>query len=92
VLYRKREQARCAHEHGVRRFRVTGHHPKEDGPNAPPVALVNEFLARQFFPKGDVLGKQFLIDTGNANEKPWREIVGGSAGHLQVPALSVAKQ
>jgi predicted permease len=49
---------------------------KEDGPNAPPVALVNEFLARQFFPKGDVLGKQILIDTGNANEKLWREIVG----------------
>jgi predicted permease len=46
---------------------------KEDGPNAPPVALVN---ARQFFPKGDVLGKQILIDTGNANEKLWREIVG----------------
>jgi predicted permease len=49
---------------------------KEDGPNAPPVALVNESLARQFFPKGDVLGKQILIDTGNANEKLWREIVG----------------
>jgi predicted permease len=49
---------------------------KEDGPNAPPVVLVNESLARQFFPKGDVLGKQILIDTGNANEKLWREIVG----------------
>ena len=49
---------------------------KGDGPNAPPVALVNGFLARQFFPKGDVLGKQILIDTGNANEELWREIVG----------------
>ena len=49
---------------------------KEDGPSAPPVALVNESLARHFFPKGDILGKQILIDTDNANEKRWREIVG----------------
>ena len=49
---------------------------KEDGPSAPPVALVNESLARHFFPKGDILGKQILIDTGKPNEKRWREIVG----------------
>jgi putative ABC transport system permease protein len=49
---------------------------KEDGPSAPPVAMVNESLARHFFPNGDILGKQILIDTDNETEKRWREIVG----------------
>jgi predicted permease len=46
-----------------------------DGPNAPPVAIVSTAFARRFFPKGDALGQQVLIDSGDAGASQWRAIV-----------------
>jgi putative ABC transport system permease protein len=46
-----------------------------DGPDSPRVAVVNEALARRFWPDGDALGQR--IKQGWPEDKtPWREIVG----------------
>ena len=47
-----------------------------DDAKAPPVALVNQKFAQQFFPKGDALGSQIRLDSGDALASQWREIVG----------------
>jgi putative ABC transport system permease protein len=47
-----------------------------DGPQSSAVAVVSEVFARRFFPKGDALGNQVLIDTGGKGGSSWREIVG----------------
>ena len=62
-----------------------------DGAGKPLVAIVNQTLARQFFPEGDALGKRikWALD-----DKDWRTIVGvvrdvrGYA--LEVPGTSAA--
>jgi predicted permease len=46
-----------------------------DGPEAPTVAVVNETLARRFWPAGDVLGQR-LKQGWPEDQEPWREIVG----------------
>jgi putative ABC transport system permease protein len=47
----------------------------QDGPNAPPVALVSETLAHQQWPHEEALGKH--IQLGSRDEKkPWSTIVG----------------
>jgi putative ABC transport system permease protein len=38
--------------------------------------LVSEVFVRRFFPKGDALGQTILIDSGDANQTQWRQIVG----------------
>ncbi|HXO04537.1 MAG TPA: ABC transporter permease [Candidatus Sulfotelmatobacter sp.] len=45
-----------------------------DGPATPPVAIVNETLARQYFPAGDALGK-FIVPQFDSKDAP-RQIVG----------------
>ena len=46
-----------------------------DGPNAPPVVIINETMARKFWPNQDPLGKRLKF--GDLEEKwPWRTIVG----------------
>jgi putative ABC transport system permease protein len=47
-----------------------------DGPNSNAVAVVSEVFARQFYPKGDAIGQQVLIDTAGEGGSQWREIVG----------------
>jgi len=47
-----------------------------DGPGAHRTALVSEVFARRFFPKGDPLGQQVMIDTGGESGAQWREVVG----------------
>jgi predicted permease len=47
-----------------------------DDAHAPSVALVSQKLAEQFFPKGDALGNQIRMDSGNAATNQWRTIVG----------------
>ncbi len=47
-----------------------------DNPGKPLAVLVNEVLARRFFPKGDAIGQHISLDTGNGGSSPWREIVG----------------
>jgi len=44
-----------------------------DGAGKPPIAIVNETLARQFFPGGDAVGKRIKWVL---NDKDWRTIVG----------------
>lgn len=44
-----------------------------DNAKAPPVAIINETLARQYFPNEDPIGKRINITNGPA---AWREIVG----------------
>jgi putative ABC transport system permease protein len=44
-----------------------------DGPNAPPVVIVNDAFARRYWPDGDPLGKQLSV---NGSEGPFREVVG----------------
>ena len=46
-----------------------------DGPDAPPVAIINEAMARKFWPNQDPLGKRFKFENGSDNT-PWLRIVG----------------
>jgi predicted permease len=44
-----------------------------DGPDAPPVAIINEAMARQYWPRQSPLGRRFRLDeTGT----PWTTIIG----------------
>src|SRR5204863_7839848 len=45
----------------------------QDDPKAPRVAIINETMARQFFPNEDPIGKRINITNG---PDTWREIVG----------------
>ncbi len=51
-----------------------------DRDSAPPVALVNEELARQIWPGEDPVGKRIRVD------EPWREVVGvvGNTHHMSL--------
>jgi predicted permease len=49
---------------------------ESDDANSPLVALVSEKFAERFFPKGDALGKQIRVDSGDAIANQWRQIVG----------------
>jgi putative ABC transport system permease protein len=56
---------------------IAGRHFSDaEGATAPPVALVSEKFAESFFPKGDALGGQILIDSGDAIASQWRQIIG----------------
>jgi predicted permease len=60
-----------------------------DGAGGPPVAVVSEVFARRFFPKGDAIGQQVMIDTGVESGSQWREIV-GIVGNVKGWPLSAA--
>jgi putative ABC transport system permease protein len=45
---------------------------ESDGIDAPPVVIINEVLARQYWPNQDPIGKRMVVDIGPG----WREIVG----------------
>jgi predicted permease len=51
---------------------------ERDGRDAPGVAIINEAMARQFWPAGDALGAQLFIGKGlgPAFEEPAREVIG----------------
>jgi predicted permease len=49
---------------------------ESDGPDSHTVAIVSEVFVRRFFPKGDALGQQVLIDTGGESGARWREVIG----------------
>src|SRR6266481_1666238 len=49
---------------------------ESDNANAPAVTLICEVFARRYFPNGDSIGKQVLIDSGDAKSAQWRQIVG----------------
>ncbi|HEX8292361.1 MAG TPA: ABC transporter permease, partial [Pyrinomonadaceae bacterium] len=46
-----------------------------DAPRGQPVAVVNESMARAYFPDGDALGKRFKVGGPNS-ERPWLTVVG----------------
>ncbi|MGA8597383.1 MAG: FtsX-like permease family protein, partial [Bryobacteraceae bacterium] len=48
---------------------------ENDGPKAPLVAIVNETMARTYWPNGDAIGKQFKFGPAAA-PTPWITIVG----------------
>src|SRR5262249_5373044 len=53
-----------------------------DTSNSPPVVIVNEALARKYFPNGDALGKRITFDDPRKDPK-WVTIIGivGSMRH-----------
>jgi putative ABC transport system permease protein len=48
---------------------------ESDGPKARPVAVVNEAMARAYFPDGDALGGRFKVGDPDS-ERPWVTVVG----------------
>jgi putative ABC transport system permease protein len=58
-----------------------------DGPGAPSVAIVNQALARQYFPDGDPIGERIQFH-GMDRENPWLTIV-GVVGDVRQASLDV---
>lgn len=48
---------------------------EHDNAGAPPVIMVNETLARRFWPDGDAVGKRMRF-TGPLDKSPWIQVVG----------------
>jgi predicted permease len=65
----------------------------DDGPGDPPVVIVNEALARRYWPDGaDALGERLLVGGGAVNmqayaDEPLREIV-GIVGNVRLSSLA----
>ncbi len=51
-----------------------------------PVAAINETMARQYWPNGDAIGRQFRIP-GMKSEPPYRPAAAGSEGWIQVVGI-----
>ena len=47
-----------------------------DGPDAPPVVVINETTARTLFPNEDPIGKRVQFSRSRGFAQPWRTIVG----------------
>jgi putative ABC transport system permease protein len=48
---------------------------EQDNANAPPVIIVNETLAKRFWPNADAVGKRMRF-TGPLDQSPWMQVVG----------------
>ena len=46
-----------------------------DGPNAPPVAIINDAMARRSWPGHDAVGRRFKLGSPGS-ERPWYTVVG----------------
>ena len=62
-----------------------------DGQDAPPVGIINETLARRFWPNGDALGKRFKFGAPE-DKTAWRRIVGVIADVRQMRLNEPAHQ
>jgi putative ABC transport system permease protein len=49
---------------------------EHDVPNGPPVVIVNETLAKRYYPGGNAVGKRLKIGGADRPENPWMEVVG----------------
>lgn len=70
----------------------------QDEKNAPPVAVINEALAREYFPNSDPLGRTIKLSRTEDPSEPWLTIIGLVAdvkttsvfqemGYLEPPAV-----
>jgi putative ABC transport system permease protein len=59
------------------------HFDERDRLQAEPVAIVNEAMARQFWPGEEAVGKRFKLG-GPSSDEPWRRIVGIAADVRQM--------
>ena len=50
------------------------------------LAVINQTMARQYWPKGDAIGRQFRIP-GLKNEPPYQPAAAGSEGWLQIVGI-----
>lgn len=57
---------------------------EEDHENAPGVAVINELMARRYWPTEDAIGKRFHLGTG---QRPWITVV-GIVGQVRHNALT----
>jgi putative ABC transport system permease protein len=60
-----------------------------DGPAAPPVVIINETLAREFFPNEDPVGQRVTFRRAPGPDAPWLTIV-GVVGDVHQTTLDVA--
>lgn len=51
-----------------------------------PMAVINQTMAKQYWPKGDAIGRQFKI-LGLTNQPPYSPAVEGSEGWLQIVGI-----
>lgn len=61
---------------------------ESDGPAAPPVALVNQAMARQYWPSDNPIGRRFKLGDDTSNT-PWVTIV-GVVGDMRQMGLDTA--
>jgi putative ABC transport system permease protein len=47
-----------------------------DAEDSPRVAIINETMARRYWPDTDPIGKRFRYGSGEDNQSPWRTVVG----------------
>ena len=59
-----------------------------DGPGAPLVVIIDEELARRFWPNEDPIGKRVTWGNPVGDSIPWREVV-GVVGHVKNDAVDV---
>jgi predicted permease len=59
---------------------------EQDGPDAPRVAIVDENLARRYWPHEDPIGKRVTFDASQGDSTVWLEVV-GVVGHVKNDAV-----
>jgi putative ABC transport system permease protein len=64
---------------------------EQDRPGSEPVVIINERLAKQYFPNEDPIGKRVTFDRVATPQSQWRRIV-GVAGDERQASLSAAPQ